>query len=502
MGRYESGTALKSRPRLRRWVIPVVILLVLAIGAGAVWYIWDRNEFSLVLNMNGDSRITLEYGESFEDPGASASFSGTLLLREPRSVSVQTLGAVDESTLGTYEITYKADMALDLLVTKLPFTATQVRTVTVVDTQAPVIGLQTQEGKFTLPGEAYEEEGFSAADNYDGDVTEQVIRQEAEGKVIYTVSDTSGNTAKAEREIFYYDPVAPEITLLGMEKITVSQGVGFVDPGCTAQDNCDGDISDRVTLTTDLDTDVPGTYTLTYTVADSYGNTDSVTRQVTVKKLTHANVTKPEVDENKIIYLTFDDGPGGYTAQLLDVLDKYDVKATFFVVHTGSMELLSRMAASGHKVAMHSYTHDYHVIYKSEEAYFEDLAKIQQDIYRYTGQKSMLLRFPGGGSNTVSRHYSEGIMTRLTEALKEQGYTYTDWNVDSNDAGGSQTAEEVYNNVIGGISQRKISIVLQHDIKSYSVEAVEKIIQWGLAHGYTFRALTDEGPVWHQHVNN
>lgn len=502
MGRYESNTALKTRPRIARWVIPVVIVLVLAIAAGAMWYVWDKNEFSLVLELKGDSNITLEYGERFDDPGAEAAFSGTLLLKKPQEVFVHVDGQVDDTTLGTYTLTYTADYELNCLVTKLPFTAKQVRTVTVVDTQAPEISLVTVEGKFTLPGQPYEEEGFTAADNYDGDLTTLVNAQEADGKVTYTVSDSSGNQTQVVREIYYHDPIAPEITLLGVDAITISQGIDFVDPGCTATDNCEGDITDRIQLTTDFNKDVPGTYTLTYTVSDSYGNTDSVTRKVTVKALTKANVTKPEYNEKKVIYLTFDDGPGAYTSKLLDVLDKYDVKATFFVIHTDYMHLLPRMAASGHKVAMHAYKHNYRTIYSSQEAYFADLSKIQEEIFQYTGQKSMLLRFPGGGSNTVSRNFCRGIMTALVKELKELGYAYTDWNVDSNDAGGTKTTDGVYANVTNGISGRKVSIVLQHDVKPYSVEAVEKIIQWGLKNGYTFQALTDEGPVWHHNLNN
>ncbi len=501
MGRYEA-VAVKSRPRVSRWLIPVIVLLVLAIAAGAAWYIWNENEFSLTLTLHGDSEITVEYGTPFADPGAAAAFSGTLLVQEPRDVTVQVTGRVDDTMLGTYRLTYIADMELDLLVTKLPFTAKQVRTVTIVDTQAPQIQLQVQEGKYTLPGHPYEEEGFTALDNYDGDLTGSVARQETDGTVTYTVSDSSGNTATVQREIYYFDPEAPKITMLGMDKITIGKGIDFVDPGCTAVDNADGDITERITVSGDLNTEVPGTYTLTYNVSDTYGNTDSCTRQVTVKDIQKANVDKPAVNENKIIYLTFDDGPCYYTNKLLDVLDKYDVKVTFFVIHSDEGDLLARMAASGHKVAMHAYEHEYKRIYKSQEAYFKDLDKIQAEIFQYTGQKSMLLRFPGGGSNTVSRSYCRGIMTALAKALKEKGYAYTDWNVDSNDAGGATSSDEVYNNVIRGISGHKAAIVLQHDIKPFSVNAVERIIQWGIANGYTFRALTDEGPVWHQTIQN
>ena len=114
----------------------------------------------------------------------------------------------------------------------------------------------------------------------------------------------------------------------------------------------------------------------------------------------------------------------------------------------------------------------------------------------------MLLRFPGGSSNTISKDYSKGIMTRLAAAVTERGFTYFDWNVDSNDAGGAKTADEVFNNVIKGVKNKQNSVVLQHDMKSYSVDAVEKIIVWGLKNGYTFLPLDANSPTCHHGINN
>ena len=126
---------------------------------------------------------------------------------------------------------------------------------------------------------------------------------------------------------------------------------------------------------------------------------------------------------------------------------------------------------------------------------------IQDIIYRETGTRPTLMRFPGGGSNLVS-DFNEGIMTRLTQAVQDAGFQYFDWNVDSNDAGGAKTSEEVFQNVIKGVKGRKYSIVLQHDIHKFSVEAVDDIIEWGLANGYTFEALTPSSPTAHHKVNN
>jgi hypothetical protein len=93
-------------------------------------------------------------------------------------------------------------------------------------------------------------------------------------------------------------------------------------------------------------------------------------------------------------------------------------------------------------------------------------------------------------------------MTRLTKAVRDQGFQYFDWNVSSGDAGGAKTADDVYYNVINGVSNRRVSIVLQHDIQGFSVDAVERIIIWGLQNGYSFQALTPNSPTCHHEVKN
>ena len=203
----------------------------------------------------------------------------------------------------------------------------------------------------------------------------------------------------------------------------------------------------------------------------------------------------------KTVYLTFDDGPCGYTSQILDILDKYNVKATFFVVGTDYPNLLTRMANSGHTVAIHSMTHNYNKIYASEEAFFADMYAMQEHIAAYTGNATTLLRFPGGSSNRVSS-FNPGIMTRLTQKLTEMGYTYFDWNVDSKDAGGAKTPDEVYANVVNGLASRRTSVVLMHDIHWTTLKAIERIIQWGLANDCSFYALNASSFTAHHGVNN
>lgn len=114
-----------------------------------------------------------------------------------------------------------------------------------------------------------------------------------------------------------------------------------------------------------------------------------------------------------------------------------------------------------------------------------------------------MVRFPGGSSNMISANYDGGIhiMSILVDEFEKRGYQYYDWNVDSDDAGSATTADEVYNNVVSTLKEGS-SVVLQHDIKEYSVDAVERIIQYGQANGYTFDKLTPSSPKAHHGVNN
>lgn len=490
--------------------IPVFVLLIFIAAAALIIF---SNKFTLDLTLHGEADITLEYGEKYVEQGAEAEFYGTVFVKEAVPLEVTVSGAVNDVKVGSYTVTYSARYIFDYYIGSKEYTKSVTRTVKVVDTVAPVIKLEYIPGAYTLPGQPYKEEGYSASDNYDGDVTVKVVSYERDGKVYYSVSDAQGNRAEAVRDIFYDDPIPPELKLLGDGDIVIAEGGTFKDPGYIAADNVDGDISDRVTVEGTVDTSKKGKYTLTYTVADNYENVVCATRDVNVKskeeqpepeegKEHEVLKTAPLNPNGKVIYLTFDDGPGAHTARLLDVLKKYDVKATFFVVNTGYLDILPRMKEEGHTIAMHTATHDYDTIYSSDEAYFEDLAIIENAIKDKIGEFTKILRFPGGGSNNISKNLSEGIMTRLTDKVKEMGYRYYDWNVDSNDAGGTKTAEGVYNNVINGVQNCHYSVVLQHDINGYSVDAVEKIIIWGLENGYTFKPLTANSPICEHTVKN
>ena len=483
-----------KRRRQIRFFLSIPVLAALVIGIGIYVFTYHINHFSLDLELQGEEQIVLEYGTAYVEPGASACFSGTHLFTEGMEIPVRIDGDVDISHVGTYEIRYAAQHER--------WKTEKIRTIQVIDTVAPKIWLAETPGSYVIPGQVYQEEGFIARDNYDGNLTDQVVKTVHPDRIIYAVTDSSGNTAEVERPIVYYDPVPPIVTLNGDTNITLSYGQTYEEPGYYAWDNCDGEITHNVIITGSVQSNRPGTYQLQYTVEDKFGNTDTQIRTVKVKGRYLSKPEQPEVvPGGKVIYLTFDDGPGQYTEKLLGILAAYDVKATFFVMNTGYTHLLDDIVSHGHSIAAHTYSHNYKKIYGSEDAYFADLERILTVIENQTGVRTDLLRFPGGSSNTVSRG-NPGIMSRLTNAVVDRGFRYFDWNVDSNDAGGARSSNEVYENVVNGVRRQRVSVVLQHDIKGFSVDAVERIIEWGLANGYTFLPLQSDSPTAAHDVRN
>ena len=179
------------------------------------------------------------------------------------------------------------------------------------------------------------------------------------------------------------------------------------------------------------------------------------------------------------VYLTFDDGPSIYTNDILDILDSYNVKATFFVVgkeETNAEEALQRIVDEGHTLGMHSYSHKYKELYESMDSFTQDFARIRDSIYQATGVESVCYRFPGGSSNTIS----EIDMHDFIDYLDSQGVEYYDWNVSSGDGGSMKlSTDTLLENCTKDIDTRDTSIILLHDSaeKPTTVEALPDIIE-------------------------
>lgn len=202
------------------------------------------------------------------------------------------------------------------------------------------------------------------------------------------------------------------------------------------------------------------------------------------------------------VYLTFDDGPSIYTDDILDILDRYEVRATFFVVgktDAHSREMYQRIVEDGHTLGMHSYSHVYRDIYSSVDAFTQDLEKLSDYLYEVTGVSCRFYRFPGGSSNTVTH---VGILD-LIDVLNQRDIVYFDWNVMSGDAGSTKlTVDQLTENVLNHLDEYHTAVVLMHDSgdKPESVEALPVIIERILAMDNTVILPISDNTVVIQHV--
>ena len=472
------------------WIVIPVLAVYLALCAAAVAVVDNVHpEMTLI----GDEYVKLEYGESFTDPGVETKVTGRIFGDREQKPELTVVDTTETEYLGTGTITYTA--------TWKNRSCELTRTVEVADTTPPEITLVYRDGYTATWMNGYTEEGYTASDNFDGDITDRVKRDEYRDKVVYSVSDSSGNVATVERPL-ETSTEAPVMTLLGEQYITLQASTEpFDDPGCSAVDSNGNDLTAYVTVEGEVIPYAVGTYEITYTLSNDLGETASASRTVEV---TAVEIPATRTPSKKTIYLTFDDGPGPYTDALLDVLKRYNVKATFFVTGCDSdyEDCIGRAYREGHSIGVHTMCHDYKTIYASEEAFFEDFFAAEEMIYRQTGTYTNIFRFPGGSSNTVSK-FNPGIMTRLTTYMTDMGYKYFDWNVDSDDAGSASKTSVVVNNVADGcLEAGSICVVLQHDIKDFSVDAVENIIRWGRNNGYQFLPLDMTSYGSHHTVHN
>ncbi len=221
------------------------------------------------------------------------------------------------------------------------------------------------------------------------------------------------------------------------------------------------------------------------TKKDKGKNKESTTK----KNENEAVLPEPIPAKDKTVYLTFDDGPCQLTPEILDILDEYNVKATFFVVNGKYNSVMKDIVDRGHQIGLHCYKHVYSEVYASDEAYFKDLQKISDVVEKETGVKADIIRFPGGGSNTISKKYSKGIMTRLTKSVTEKGYSYFDWNCYNGDADGEKNVTNQVINCSQFPKDAKNIVVLMHDNKEATVRALPKIIEYYKSCGMSFGVL-------------
>ena len=313
---------------------------------------------------------------------------------------------------------------------------------------------------------------------------------------------TKGNciTKKTVVHVLKKDITPPNI--LGIRNLSVLKDSDIdLLSSVSVKDNQD----DSPTLTIDssnLDISKVGDYQITYFAKDRSGNQTKETCIVSVVENKAIGTFSPS--DEKVVYLTFDDGPSMNTQKVLDILDVYGAKATFFVTGTNEKyyDLIKKAHDAGHTIGLHTYIHEYDQIYNSPSAYFADLKRIEDLVYLQIGSVPKYIRFPGGSSNQVSKKYCHKIMSKLTKEVVNRGYQYYDWNEDSEDGSGQLSVKQLIKNATA--SNEKNIILLFHDAngKQNSLKAIGPVIEYYQKKGYVFKGIDDSSLVIHHSVNN
>ncbi|WP_158596871.1 immunoglobulin-like domain-containing protein [Aquimarina sp. BL5] len=250
-----------------------------------------------VISLTGNAAVMVEAGTTYSDAGATASdsFNGDI------TADIVTVNPVNTAVPGVYTVTYNVSDAADNDAVEVT------REVTVVNTSVPVITLSGNATVTVEAGTIYTDTGATARDSADGDITTAIVTVNPVDitipgvyNITYNVTNSAGNAAtEVTRQVIVVDTTLPIITLIGDDPIEIAQGEIYIDAGATAFDSLDGNITADIVTVNPVDTSLEGTYTITYNVMDTAGNTAAeVTRTVTVSAL--LNIEENEIESLEI----------------------------------------------------------------------------------------------------------------------------------------------------------------------------------------------------------
>ncbi|MEG0314021.1 MAG: DUF5011 domain-containing protein [Erysipelotrichaceae bacterium] len=339
-------------------------------------------------------------------------------------------------------------------------------------------------------------------------------------EVIYSYQD---NCTK-KRKVEVVDTTPPLINLLGNQNMVCFQGSKYIESGYTSSDNNDGDISANVKVITNLDTNTIGKYEVKYEVSDSFGNITNVIRNVSIvndptKQLLRYNYDsydnkaeewwfKKSVDhkrnegakkadylkkldayylgdDNKTIYLTFDEGGNDitYIKEIANILNELDVKATYFLTRNyilSNERFINELVDSGNVIGNHTHHHYDMPSYATESninIFVKEISETQKAYTQVTGKEmAKIFRFPKGNSSE-----------RALKIVQDLGYRSYFWSHAYNDYGEEISKEMAYNSLVDHAHNGAIYLI--HPSNRGNYLAMSDFIKEMKEQGYNFGIL-------------
>lgn len=270
-----------------------IVSLIISALATACGYFLSTFFLTPKIDIVGDKTVVIGLKEEYIDQGAVA-----LLNEKDITKNIRKEGKIDNTKIGDYTITYSVTNQRGYKKRKVK------RTIKVIDKEKPTLKLKGRKTVKTEYGKEFKEPGYTAIDNYDGNLTSKVkiigkvnTKKLGTYKLKYQVKDASLNVDEKTRTVKVVDTTSPKITLKGKSRVIIKLNSEYYEPGYTATDNHDGEITDKVIVSGNIDEKTAGVYKLLYEITDSNGNYSSKYRIVQVGN-------KTDIDERNYIYVS------------------------------------------------------------------------------------------------------------------------------------------------------------------------------------------------------
>lgn len=420
--------------RCRAVVYSIVALVGIGILLLLIKLLFFSGLFVPTLTLKGEKRVEVNMNETYQDAGASSSYRFM-----DNSAHIQIENKVNTEKLGTYKVVYRLDNA-DKQIERI---------VEVVDGKAPDLRLKGDQQLRLFIGEQYEEPGYQAYDNCDGDISDQVqvdnqvdFNQAGTYTITYTVKDAHGNRAKQTRSVqILEDPLNVKLEY-------------------------NHDMFDNTS------------FEWWFNKSKEHQRMSAAQSEEWLKKYDGYYLGKDE----KVLYLTFDEGGNDitYIKEIAAVLNQHDVKATFFLTRNyirDEPDFVRSLVEEGHVIGNHSWHHyDMTTLANAEQidAFVEELTQEERTYLEVVGEPmEKVFRFPRGGTSE-----------RAMKLVSDLGYRTFFWSHAFYDYGGDVSKEEVLQTLLDHYHNG--AIYLLHPSNKGNYEALDEFLSEMKKQGYRF----------------
>ena len=204
---------------------------------------------------------------------------------------------------------------------------------------------------------------------------------------------------------------------------------------------------------------------------------------IAIISLTSKDIIEGEVNE-KVAYITFDDGPSKYTSKILDILDENNVKGTFFMLNDNMIvfkDKVIRMEKEGHGIGFHGVSHELKELYKTENSAIEEFKTCNRTFYKITGKTSRLVRIPYGSK--------PNMMESIYKKFIDEDFLLWDWTVDTEDW--KSTEDQIVSNILYYAREKDRIVILLHENQK-TVDCLPDIIKILRERGYSIEPITED----------